>query len=126
MTNSIMKTLIRTVTLASFLVIAVSRVHAASFTIDAFFNSSSETGVGLNTGISLAAGQPFTVTVDPHDLWSAGSLPLWSNADGLLGDLFATDADDSGQPAGTRIGIYHDPYTQSGLTAPFGALGPVN
>jgi len=94
---------------------------AADFTVSAFGNSSSGTGVGLAT-ISLAAGQQFTVSVDPNDLWSAGALPRWSNADGLTGNRFATGTDESGQPAGTLIGQDFGLNTQNGLSAPFGTL----
>ena len=94
---------------------------AAVFTVSAFDNSSSGTGVGLDT-IALTAGQSFQVTVDPNDLWSAGALPRWSNADGLTGNRFATGTDESGQPAGTLIGQDFGLWTQNGLSAPFGTL----
>ena len=94
---------------------------AANIVVDALGNSSSG-GVGATTGLTLSTGQAFTVTVDPGDLWSAGALPRWSNADGLTHDLFATGTDDSGQPAGTLIGQDFGLWTQNGLTAPFGTL----
>ena len=94
---------------------------AANIVVDALGNSSSG-GVGAATGLNLSTGQSFTVTVDPGDLWNAGALPRWSNADGLTHDLFATGTDDSGQPAGTLIGEDFGLWTQSGLTAPFGTL----
>jgi hypothetical protein len=94
---------------------------AADFTVSAFDNSSSGTGVGLAT-ISLSAGQQFTVSVDANDLWSAGALPRWSNADGLTGNRFATGTDESGEPAGTLIGQDFGLHTQNGLSAPFGTL----
>lgn len=99
-------------------------VSAAPMTFDvfAFDNSTSGTGVGLDTGINLSAGQMFTVMVDPSDLWSAGDLPRWSNADGLVGDLFTTGSDESGEPAGTLIGRDFGLYTQFGETFPFGTL----
>jgi hypothetical protein len=95
--------------------------NAAVFTVSAFDNSSSGTGVGLDT-VSLTAGQAFTVTVDPNDLWSAGALPRWSNADGLTGDRFATGTDESGEAAGTLIGQDFGLWTENGLSAPFGTL----
>lgn len=52
----------------------------------------------------LVAGQSFTVTVDANDLWSAGEIPRFSNADGLTHDLVATGTDESGAAAGTLIG----------------------
>jgi hypothetical protein len=93
---------------------------ASTFDVDALANSSSG-GTGLST-ISLSIGQAFSVSVDPNDLWNAGDLPRWSNADGLTHDLFATGTDDSGQPAGTLIGKDFGLYTQGVLSAPYGTL----
>lgn len=92
-----------------------------SFTVDAYLNSSTG-GVGLNTGISFAAGDPFTLWVNPDDLWSAGELPRWSNADGLVGNVYATGSDESGQPAGTLIGRYYGMPVKNGFFFDFGAL----
>ena len=100
---------------------APSAASAASFMVDAFTNSSGG-GVGLATGVMLTAGQSLTVTADPADLWNAGPLPRWSNANGLTGDLFAVAGDDSGAAAGTLIGQNFGTYTANGLTAPYGAL----
>jgi len=98
---------------------------AATYIVDAQANSSSG-GVGVTT-INLTAGQNFTVSVDPNDLWSAGALPRWSNADGLTHDTFATGTDESGQAAGTLIGTDFGTWTQANLTAPFGTLvGEIN
>ena len=96
--------------------------QATTFIVDALANSSSG-GVGAAT-IGLTAGEHFTVNVGPTDLWSAGALPRWSNANGLTGpDLIATGHDDSLEPAGTVIGSsVFGLYSQGGLTAPFGAL----
>ena len=114
---------------AAFLLFARGTAHATLFTVDAFSNSSTigelpntAPGTGVDTGIFLSTGQAFTVTVDPNDLWSAGALPRWSNADGLIGNLYATGSDESGQAAGTLIGTNWGPWTQSGLSAPYGAL----
>lgn len=94
----------------------------AAVVVEAFTNSSSS-GVGTSTGVFLTSGQSFSVSVDPADLWNAGPLPRWSNADGLTDYLFATGSDDSGEPAGTLIGQPFLPYwTQGGLTAPYGML----
>ena len=90
-------------TLAVFLVGLSAPSYAVVVSVDAYANSTSG-GTGVAT-ISLTAGQQFTVTASPTDLWSAGALPRWSNADGLTGaDLHATGTDDSGQSAGTIIG----------------------
>jgi len=90
-------------------------------TVDAFGNSSSG-GSGSATGVFLTAGEAFTVTVASNDLWSAGALPRWSNADGLKVPLFATGSDESGASAGTQIGSIFSFYTQDGLTAAYGSL----
>ncbi|HEX2817917.1 MAG TPA: PEPxxWA-CTERM sorting domain-containing protein [Phenylobacterium sp.] len=95
--------------------------NAATFSVSAFDNSSSGTGVGL-ASVSLTAGEAFQVSVDPSDLWSAGALPRWSNADGLTGNRFATGTDESGEPAGTLIGQDFGLWTEDGLSAPFGTL----
>jgi hypothetical protein len=100
--------------------IAATPAAAIQFTVDALANSSTG-GVGVST-ISLTAGQSFTVNVDPNDLWSAGALPRFSNANGLTGNLFAVAGDDSNQPAGTLIGINWGFWTEGNLTAPFGTL----
>jgi hypothetical protein len=96
--------------------------HSAVITVgvDALANSSSG-GVGVPT-LSLTVGQIFSSSVDPGDLWNAGALPRWSNADGLTGDLFATGSDDSGEAPGTLIGALFPDWTQNGLTAPYGSL----
>ena len=105
---------------AASLVLAGS-AGAANIVVDAMGNSSSG-GVGAVTGLSLTAGQGFTVTVDPNDLWSAGGLPRWSNADGLTHDTFATGSDESGQAAGVQIGTDFGLWTENGLSAPYGTL----
>ena len=95
---------------------------ATPFVVDAKLNSSTG-GTGVAT-LVFNAGDEFSVFVDPTDLWNAGALPRWSNANGIDGpDLIATGSDDSLEPAGTVIGsdIFSD-HTQGGLTAPFGTL----
>jgi PEP-CTERM motif-containing protein len=98
--------------------------------VDAFNNSTSG-GTGA-FALDLTAGEGFTVNVDPADLWNAGALPRWSNANGLQGpDLVYGPSTDpqvaawNGGPLanGTVIGssIFGN-YTQGGLTAPFGSL----
>ena len=103
------------------LLFAPLKAQALIFTVDAYLNSGSG-GTGLGTGIYFSAGDYFTVTADPDDLWSAGELPRWSNADGLIGPLYATGSDESGQPAGTLIGADFGTWCQYGLCAPFGSL----
>ena len=54
-------------------VCAATASQALTVNVDAAANSSTG-GVGLDT-LSLTAGQAFSVSVDPLDLWSAGALP---------------------------------------------------
>ena len=58
---------------------------------------------GSNAGW-LTAGESFSVTVDKNDLWSAGGLPRFSNADGLVADLYSVAGDESGVTPGVLIG----------------------
>ena len=115
-----MKT-IRLSMIVTLCLLSAAPAYAIPFTVGAQSNSSSG-GAGLNTGIVLTAGQAFTVTAGINDLWSAGALPRWSNADGLVGNLFATGSDESGQSAGTLIGQNFGLHSQGGLSAPFGTL----
>ncbi len=93
---------------------------AATFIVQAFANSSSG-GTGLST-ITLTAGQAFTVSSNTNDLWSAGALPRFSDAGGLVGNRFATAADDSGEAVGTQIGQNFGTWTQDGFTTAFGTM----
>ena len=104
---------------ASFAVAAFS-AQASSYTVGSFANSSTG-GSALDT-ISLTAGQTFSVTAAVTDLWNAGPLPRWSNANGLTSSLFATGSDDSGEVLGTQIGQSFGSYTQDGFTAAYGQL----
>ena len=98
---------------------------AAVYQVKAYDNSTSG-----GTGVAVAAfnvGDAFTVSVNPLDLWNAGALPRWSNADGLTGNLFATGgADTNGDlpsgTAGVQIGQSFGTWSQGGLVAPYGAL----
>ena len=99
---------------------ASSTAHAAVFVVDALANSSSG-GVGL-ASITLTNGEFFVVSSSTDDLWSAGALPRYSDANGLTGDRFATASDDSGQPVGTHIGANFGLWTQHSISAPFGSL----
>ena len=117
-----MKNIIWKLTIAVAFATPAINVHAALFNVEALANSSRGTGVGLDTGINLSAGQLFTVSVDPNDFWSAGALPRWSNADGLTGVRLATGTDESGAAAGTQIGADFGLLNQDGLSAPFGTL----
>ena len=100
---------------------------ADTYDVYAEANGASFSGVTGVATISLTAGQIFTVSVDPSQIWSMGDLPRWSNADGLITNLYATGTDASGQPAGTLIGQAYPNLTEFGLTAPYGALvGEIN
>jgi hypothetical protein len=99
-----------------------SAANATVFIVDAVANSSdSGAGTGLST-IDLNAGDAFSVTVAPDDLWNAGALPRWSDANGLTGDRFATGTDESGEAAGTQIGTNFGLLDIGGFSAPYGAL----
>ncbi|TAK55900.1 MAG: VPLPA-CTERM sorting domain-containing protein [Gammaproteobacteria bacterium] len=99
---------------------------AAAYTVDVYANghsSNNGTGTGASTGLMLIAGALFAVTVPTTDLWNAGDLPRWSNANGLVADLYATGSDESGQSAGALIGMdWPNDHTVGLFTAPFGAL----
>ena len=118
-------------TKAALAIVASSLSVAASatvFTIDAKDNAS-HGGNLFNTGLVFTAGQVLNITANPNDLWNGGPLPRWSNADGMVANLYATGSDESGQPAGTLIGsnqgILAD--SQRGLAAPYGSLvGSIN
>ena len=101
--NHRMKKQLLSLVASAAIVMGAQTANAALIDVFAQANSTGG-GSGASTGLILTAGEAFTVTVDPNDLWSAGALPRWSNADGLIGDLFATGSDESGQAAGTRIG----------------------
>jgi hypothetical protein len=101
--------MLKSVAVAAVLIsVAGASANAASYIVDAKNNSSSG-GVGVST-ISLTAGQNFTVSVDPDDLWNAGALPRWS------------DANESGEAAGTQIGSDFGLWNQNGLSAAYGSL----
>lgn len=96
---------------------------SGDFVVDADANSTGG-GVGLAT-FALLAGQQFSVSVAANDLWSAGPLPRWSNADGLVGDLFYTAGTDSEVPVyaiGTQIGQAFSQHAEGGLSAAYGSL----
>jgi hypothetical protein len=109
-----------TALVAGFLAVPLT-AGAAVVTVQANANSSSG-GTPLNTGLAFAAGDALSIVAAVDDLWSAGALPRWSNADGLVRDLFATGSDESGAVAGTLIGTNFGTLTIGGFTAPFGAL----
>lgn len=93
----------------------------ATVIVEAKANSSSG-GIGGSTGVFFTAGDYFTATADVNDLWNAGALPRWSNADGLTSALYATGSDESGQAAGTLIGNNFGTWSQYGLSAAYGSL----
>lgn len=96
---------------------------ARAVTVDVFAQANSSSGgIGALTGVFLTAGQAFTVSAGLDDLWSAGALPRWSNANGLTGDRFATGTDESGVGGGIQIGQSFGLYSQGGLDAPYGSL----
>ncbi|WP_339693376.1 PEPxxWA-CTERM sorting domain-containing protein [uncultured Parasphingorhabdus sp.] len=111
--------------MATAAILLTTPANAAIFIVDATNNASSG-GTALGT-ISLAAGQVFTVSSSTDDLWSAGPLPRFSDANGLVADRFATASDDSGQAVGTQIGTNFGLHSQFGHSAAFGSLvGRIN
>lgn len=113
------RTLIATAALAAATV-AAPAANAAVFTVSSIANSSSG-GTGL-ASLAVTSGSHYTVSASLTDLWSAGALPRWSNANGLTGNTFATGTDESGELAGTQIGLDFGLYSQAGLNAPYGSL----
>jgi len=111
---------LRPIALALATLFVGAAAQAAPFTVKAYENSSSG-GTGLAT-LSLQAGESFSVSVGSDDLWSAGALPRWSNADGLTGNRYATGSDESGESAGTLIGANFGLYAQGNLAAAYGTL----
>lgn len=111
----------RLITAALLLTAGAVQAVPVSFDVYAAANSSSG-GTGLNTGLSFSTGDTISLSVDADDLWNAGPLPRWSNADGLVATLLATGSDDSGYAAGTQIGANYGTYSQNGLSAPYGSL----
>jgi hypothetical protein len=80
--------------------------------VDALLNSSSGTGVDLDTGLDLVAGDRLRSTVDPLDCWSAGADPRVSNANGL----------DGFSPAPCQPTANFGVHSQDDESFPFGAL----
>ena len=99
---------------------AQAAVSTSTYNVDAQANSVNG-GTGLST-ITLSAGESFSVLASASDLWSAGALPRWSNANGLTSSLAATGSDESGLASGTLIGQSFGAYTYNGFTAAFGQL----
>lgn len=79
-------------------------------TVDAKENSTTG-GIGLDTGLILAAGDELSITAD--GCWSAGAFPRDSDADGLIPN--------SGNPC-QEASWGSSVWTQGGLTAPYGSL----
>lgn len=107
---------------AALLGLATSAACAVPISVDVFAQANSSSGGVGKFAFTVTAGENFTAAAAPGDLWSAGAIPRWSNADGLVATLLATGSDESGQAAGATIGVPFPLWTQAGLTAPFGAL----
>jgi len=82
----------------------------------------SGSGTGLAPGLVFSLGSLLTVSSSTDDLWSAGALPRYSDGNGLVGNLFATALDDSGQAIGTQIGQSFGLTNILGFNAPYGSL----
>ena len=95
---------------------------AAAAPVIVFAQANSTTGgVAVVTPFSVVAGGVYRVTQGINDLWSAGSLPRYSDGNGIV-PRTAVVGDDSGQAPGTQIGAAFGLYTQGGLTARYGSL----
>jgi hypothetical protein len=98
------------------------------FTLDARANSfDNDAGKHINL-VWLNKGDGFSLKSSTNDLWGVdtGDSGL-SDADGLTKTRVASNKDDSGVPAGTRIGGVMSTGPYSGFTAPYGALvGRIN
>lgn len=113
--------MIRTFIAGSLLLLgAATSASAATYVVKAFDHSTGG-GVGLAT-VSVTAGDLLTVSASTDDLWSAGALPRFSDANGLNGVRFATASDDSGQPVGTQIGADFGLLTLFGKSYHYGSL----
>lgn len=122
-----MRVLIAATALAAATAVAAPAAATVTITVSARDNSSTG-GTPLATGLTFVAGQRFRITSSLNDLWSAGDLPRFSDANGLVGDRFKTAADDAAPNGGgsyaigTLIGQSFGNYSQGNLTAPFGSL----
>lgn len=138
-----MNLLARLVPYALALIAAASAsvVGAGVVTVDATLNSSSG-GRGA-AALELVAGQHFWLAADPYDTWSAGEVRLAgvpaelaaadlrgtrsttmtrSNANGLIGLVYAVSGDDSGAAPGTAIGRFVGLRGDDRFAAPYAAL----
>lgn len=103
--------------------LAGTAVPASAATIEVFAQANSSAGgVAALPGLVLTSGQTLTISSSTDDLWSAGALPRYSDANGLIGDRLATATDDSGQAPGTLIGTNFGLNNFDGFSAPFGSL----
>ncbi len=80
---------------------------ALQFEVKAKENSVQQ-GVGLDTGITVSAGDKINISVAEDDTWSAGPADRTSNANGLV--------------AGNRFGGTYPVHTYKGFPFPFGSL----
>jgi hypothetical protein len=111
--------------------LAATAANGASFEVDAMNHSyANGTGTGLDTSLFFTTGDLLSSSTSIFDLWSAGGLPRWSNADGLgvtaitdsSGNLFATVGDESGEAVGTLIGANFGLHTTTDGSFNFGTL----
>jgi hypothetical protein len=96
--------------------------NATEYVVSAYDNSIADGPAGGVATLNVTSGEHLSVFTPTTDIWNAGALPRWSNANGLIGNLYATGSDASGEPAGTLIGTNFGDTTQDGYTAPFGSL----
>jgi hypothetical protein len=113
------KVLTLAVVLAATLPLGAS---AGTISLDVFAAANSTTGGAGAAAGSVSVGDLLTISANSNDLWNAGALPRWSNANGLTGILLASGTDESGQAAGVQIGANFGLHNQHGLSLPFGTL----
>jgi len=113
---------VKKVLAAALLGLATGAACAVPISVDVFAQANSSSGGVGKFAFTVTVGENFTAAAAPGDLWSAGAIPRWSNADGLIVNLLATGSDESGAVAGSLIGAPFPLWTQAGLTAPYGAL----
>ena len=89
--------MIKTLSTVAAALLLSSAAHAGTVVVNAIDPNGSAAGF-------MTAGESFSVTVDANDLWSAGGLPRFSNANGLVVDLYSVAGDDSGVTPGVLIG----------------------
>lgn len=108
-------------TLAALCFAAItSSASAGVYVVDSVAHSS--TGGAALATLSVNSGNLIRISSSLSDYWNLGALPRYSNANGLVGNLYASGSDESGATAGTLIGQDYGIFSQFGYSAPYGSL----